>query len=103
VHVIVYTTTSDIDEARNISSYVVENKLAACVNMHPISSIYTWDDKTEEDSEMALSIKTTSDNFEAVSEAIKSLHSYDLPAIISWEIDGDKDYLEWISDSVRKK
>ncbi|WP_406662372.1 divalent-cation tolerance protein CutA [Methanolobus sp. ZRKC3] len=103
MYLIIHTTTSTPEEAKKIASYLVENKLAACVNMHSISSVYSWNGKTEEDHEIALSIKTTSENLDAVSEAIKSMHSYELPAIIYWEIDGDKDYLKWISDSTIKK
>lgn len=103
MHTIVYTTTSSIDEAKKIATHLIDSKLAACINIHPISSVYRWDGKVEEDEEFALSIKTISDNFDAISEAIRSMHSYELPAIISWEIDGDKDYLNWIKDSTVTK
>lgn len=99
MHVIVYTTTSDIDEAKKIASHLVDRRLAACANIHPISSVYRWNEKIEEGEEFALSVKTISDNFDAVSKTIKSMHSYELPAIISWEIKGDKDYLDWITES----
>ncbi|WMW22558.1 divalent-cation tolerance protein CutA [Methanolobus mangrovi] len=96
---IVYTTTKDEEEAKRIAHKLVEQKLAACVNMHPIDSIYMWEGKIEEDREIALSIKTTTCRVEAITECIKRMHSYDLPAIISWEIDGEEEYLKWISDS----
>ena len=103
MYIIVYTTTPSIEEAKKISTYLVDKNLAACVNMHPISSIYKWNGKIEEDDEIAISIKTTSDNLNDISEAIKSMHSYKLPAITSWEIDGDKDYLNWIKESTVRK
>ncbi|WP_340818686.1 divalent-cation tolerance protein CutA [Methanolobus sp. WCC4] len=98
---IVYTTTGNKEEARRIASRLVEQKLAACVNMHPIDSIYEWEGRIEQDTEIALSIKTTSSKVETVTGCIKEMHSYDLPAIISWEIKGEKQYLEWIAGSTR--
>ena len=96
---IVYTTTKDENEAKRIAYELVEQKLAACVNMHPVDSIYMWEGKVEEDREIALSIKTTTGRVEAITECIKRIHSYDLPAIVSWEIEGEKEYLKWIKDS----
>lgn len=99
---IVYTTTENREEAKIIASRLVEQKLAACVNMHPIDSIYEWKGKIEEEREIALSIKTVSENVEAVTSSIKEMHTYDLPAIISWNIEGEKEYLEWIRESTNQ-
>lgn len=99
---IVYTTTGNKDEAKRIASRLVEQKLAACVNMHPIDSIYVWEGNVEEETEIALSIKTKSSNVEPVTQCIKEMHSYELPAIISWKIEGEKQYLEWIRGSTDK-
>lgn len=96
---IVHTTTKDKEEARRIARRLVEQKLAACVNMYPIDSVYVWEGKIEEDIEVALSIKTTSNRVELIKECIRTMHNYDLPAIISWKIDGEKEYLKWIADS----
>ena len=63
--------------------------------MHPISSVYVWDGKVEDDSEIAMFVKTTSDKFDEINAMVKSLHSYDMPCVISWEIKGDGDYLDW--------
>ncbi len=99
---IVYTTTKDKEEAKRIASALVEQKLAACVNMHPIDSVYVWEGKVEEEPEIALSIKTTSDMITPVTTCIQNMHSYDLPAIICWKIDGENEYLEWIAETVKK-
>ena len=102
MHSIVYTTTSSKEEARKIARELVERKLAACVNIHPIDSIYEWEGKIEEDEEFALSIKTTTSKVPEVTGHIKKVHSYELPAIISWEITGEAEYMKWISANVRK-
>ena len=100
--IVVYITAGNADEAKKIAHALVSNNLAACVNMHPISSVYVWDGKLEEDSEIAMSVKTTSDKFDEINDMVHSIHSYDLPCVISWEIKGDGEYLDWISGCVHK-
>lgn len=95
---IVYSTTESRDEARKIAGELVKSKLAACVNIHHIDSIYSWEGQIEEDEEFAISVKTTTSKVQKVTDRIKEMHSYELPAIVSWEISGDKEYLEWISE-----
>ncbi len=81
---------------------LVSRRLAACANIHPINSIYMWNDEMVEDNEVALILKTTSERFKELKETVVSLHSYDLPCIISWEVTGEKKYLQWISDETGK-
>ncbi len=99
---IVLTTTGSEDEARRIANYLVENQLAACVNLIPqIESIYRWQGKVESSHEWLLLIKTTADKFAGVRDAIRELHSYELPECIAIAIeDGSPDYLKWIEQSV---
>lgn len=99
---IVLSTAGSEDEARKIAQYLVENHLAACVNIIPrVESIYRWQGKVESAQEWLLLIKTSAEKFSAVRDAIGELHSYDLPECIALEInDGSKEYLEWIGDSL---
>lgn len=99
---IVLSTAGSEEEARKIARYLVENQLAACVNIVPhIESIYRWQSKVETSREWLLLIKTTSANFSTVKDAIRELHSYDLPECISVVIeDGSSEYLNWIGESV---
>ncbi|HEV2467843.1 MAG TPA: divalent-cation tolerance protein CutA [Candidatus Sulfotelmatobacter sp.] len=100
---IVLCTAGSEEEARNISRYLVEQKLAACVNIVPqIESIYRWDGKVESSREWLLLIKTTVAKFSKVRDAIVELHSYDVPECIAVNIeDGSSDYLRWIEESVK--
>jgi periplasmic divalent cation tolerance protein len=100
---IVLSTAGSETEARKIARHLVENQLAACVNVVPqIESIYRWEDKIESAREWLLVIKTTSQNFAAVRDAILELHSYDCPECIALPIeDGSVAYLEWIGQSVK--
>ena len=99
---IVLTTSGSEDEARRIANYLVENQLAACVNMIPrIESIYRWQGKVESSQEWLLLIKTSADKFSGVRDAIRELHSYELPECVAIAIeDGSPDYLQWIEQSV---
>lgn len=100
---LVLTTCGSEEEAERIAQYLVENLLAACVNVIPqIKSIYRWQDKVESAREWLLVVKTTSKNFDQVRDAIRGLHSYEVPECISLTVDdGSATYLEWIDDSVR--
>jgi periplasmic divalent cation tolerance protein len=100
---IVLSTVGSEDEGRKIARYLVENRLAACVNILPqIQSIYRWQGNVESDREWLLLIKTTAEKFPAVRDAVRMLHSYELPECIAINIeDGSIDYLEWIEQSVK--
>jgi periplasmic divalent cation tolerance protein len=99
---IVLSTASSEDEARKIALYLVEQQLAACVNVVPrIESIYRWQGKVETSRECLLLIKTTAEKFPGVRDAIRELHSYELPECVAISIeDGSDAYLEWIDQSV---
>jgi periplasmic divalent cation tolerance protein len=100
---IVLSTAGSQDEARKLAHHLVERQLAACVNIVPqIESIYRWQGKVESSQEWLLLIKTTAERFPAVRDAIRELHSYDLPECVALTIeDGSPDYLKWLADSVR--
>jgi periplasmic divalent cation tolerance protein len=100
---IVLTTVGSEDEARKIAQHLVEHRLAACVNIVPrIESVYRWQGKVEASQEWLLLIKTSVEKFPAVRDAIRELHSYDLPECIAVNIeDGSADYMEWLADSLR--
>ena len=100
--ILILTTASTKTEADQIANKLVQEKLAACVNIIPnIKSIYRWKDKINEDSEYLLIIKTVKRVEEDVFENICKLHSYDTPEMISIPVTGgEKNYLNWLSKSV---
>ena len=97
----VLTTCGTKEEAQKMARALVERGLAACVNIVPaIESVYRWQGKVESATEWLLLIKTTAARFEAVRDAIRELHSYDLPECIMLSIeDGSTEYLKWIEES----
>jgi periplasmic divalent cation tolerance protein len=100
---IVLSTAGSEDEARKIAKHLVEQKLAACVNIVPkIESVYRWQGKVESNREYLLLIKTSSEKFPEVRDAIRELHSYELPECIALAVeDGASAYLQWLEDSVK--
>ena len=100
--ILVFTTAGSEVEASKIARALVERRLAACVNILPrIKSVYRWEEKIEESQEWLLVIKTGQELFDKVRDAIKELHSYELPECISIQIeDGSSEYLRWINTSV---
>lgn len=100
---LVVTTCANTREAELLAKDLVERKLAACVQMHTINSVYRWQDKVEQESEVQLMIKTTSRTYPRLEEWIKDHHSYDVPEIIALPIEaGSKEYLRWIEKSVER-
>ncbi len=100
---IVLTTAGSQDEATKIANHLVENQFAACVNIVPrIKSIYRWQGKMESSREWLLLIKTTAEKFPAVRDAIRELHSYELPECICLAIeDGSPAYLQWVNECLK--
>src|SRR3569832_640921 len=99
---LILSTASAKVEAQEIARALVERKLVACVNIvGPIDSIYRWKGEVETSQEFLLLMKTEAEKFQAVREAIKALHSYEVPEVIQLPIEnGLTSYLSWISESV---
>ena len=96
--------TAPMDKGVEIGRKIVEEKLAACVNLIPkVRSIYAWQGQIEDEEEVMMLCKTANAVVERLSWRIKALHPYDVPEIIAVEIDeneGNPDYFKWVRDSV---
>ncbi|MGC8787070.1 MAG: divalent-cation tolerance protein CutA [Anaerolineae bacterium] len=102
-HLVVLITASSTEEAQRIAHALVEERLAACVNLiAPIESVYRWQEQVQVDQEVLLIVKTTAAAIEKLAERVKQLHSYELPEIIALPIlAGAKDYLRWIDEQTQ--
>lgn len=96
---VVLVTAGSESEALSLGNMLVGEKLAACVNIVPIQSIYTWQGTVQQEAEWQLLIKTDLDLFTALEQRVRELHSYELPEIIALPIlNGSADYLAWIGE-----
>jgi periplasmic divalent cation tolerance protein len=101
--VVVLSTVPNDESAEKIARTLVEEKLAACVNVHsPMTSIYHWNGAVERDTERQLVMKTTRACVDALKERLTELHSYDLPEFIVLHADGGSAaYLAWVESSLK--
>ena len=96
---IVLTTCPDMACDERIARALVEEELAACVNiLPPMRSIYRWKGKIEDATEQLLVIKSAVARFPAIRDRLRTLHPYELPEIIAVPIaDGLPEYLAWLN------
>lgn len=96
---LVITNLPDAESARALAVQLVEQRVAACVNiLAPCHSIYRWEGKIEEAEEVPLLIKTSASRYAALEEAIRAYHPYELPEIVAVSIEkGLPGYLAWLA------
>ena len=99
------TTTDSAELAQRIGYALVEDRLAACVQIDgPLRSTYRWQGTVERAREWRLSIKTRSELFDAVSAAIASRHTYELPEILATPVaEGEERYLTWLDEQCERR
>ena len=102
-HIVTLCTVPNREAGEKIAAALVEEHLAACVNLVPgLSSTYRWKGKVERAEECLLLIKTGVSRFDVLKRRIQELHPYELPEIIALPIiHGSREYLKWITDSTK--
>ncbi len=102
-YVSIYITASNVEEAERIAGEVVKRRLAACANIvDKISSVYWWEGEVQKDNEALLFLKSRKDKIREIIDFVKSIHSYENPAIVVFPIvDGSDEYLKWIDEEVK--
>jgi periplasmic divalent cation tolerance protein len=97
---LVFITCKDSEEGKKIANELVQGRLAACVNLSKVESIYRWKGKVERSGEYLLIVKTVEERFEELRKKVKEIHSYEVPEIVGIKIEtGDKGYLDWLKES----
>jgi periplasmic divalent cation tolerance protein len=101
--VIVLTTMPDDARADELARTLVDERLAACVNVHgPMMSTYRWKGSVERDAERQLVIKTTRDRVAALEARLRLLHPYELPEFVVIGVESGSDaYLQWVGDETQ--
>ena len=99
----VYAVFANVEEAERIGRQVVDERLAACINILPaVRSVYRWKGAVEESNEAAAILKTSDERADALITRIAGLHSYDVPCIVSSSVDKILgSYADWVEDSTR--
>ena len=99
---VVLMTAPDLEVAERLARTLVEERLAACVNLVPgIRSVYRWEGAVEEANEVLLIAKTRSDCVDALGARVRDLHPYDLPETLALAVTGGAtDYLDWVCAEV---
>ena len=94
----VYMTAGDMEEARTIGRFLVESRLAACVNIvDNMKSLYWWEGEVQEDGEVILIAKTVNVKVPELIDKVKAMHSYECPCILALPIStGNTDFFKWL-------
>lgn len=99
---VILVTVDTQEVAQEIAGALVSDRLAACVNLYPIHSVYTWEGKVEQAAEWQLVIKTDLALFAKIADLLDMLHPYEVPEILALPIQqGSAPYLAWMADSTR--
>lgn len=103
--IVVLVTVGSEREAETIATALLEERLAACVNMtSPVRSLYRWEGRIADDREWQMVIKTQARLFEALAARVRALHSYDVPEIIALPVlAGTTDYVDWIQNETKSE
>ena len=99
---IVLCTAPDMEVARRLGRLLVEERLAACVNLVPeVRSIYRWQGEVCEEGEILMVVKTVQDQVAKLTEVLVEAHPYDLPEVVALNVrGGSADYMKWIVEEV---
>ena len=102
---VVYVTASGEEEAKRIARGLLEDKLAACINIIPkIVSVYEWEGKVVEDTEVLMMIKSPVKLLPQLTDKVYKLHSYDVAEVIATKVHGgSRKYIQWVQDISREE
>jgi len=99
--IIIYTTYPNMEEAKKVTSHLLQKKIIACANFFPISSSFWWKGKMDNSNEIVALLKTKKQNWEKVKSEIKKIHSYETPCIMKLDVEANEDYEDWIEKETK--
>lgn len=100
---LIYMTCENMAQAESLGAVLVERRLVACVNiLGGMKSMYWWEGKVEQAEEVVLIAKTKTVLVDEVTEAVKAMHSYDVPCVVAMPLEGgNPDFLKWIGEETK--
>lgn len=102
-YIIIKTTFANKKDAEEAAMKILDNKLAACIQLSETESYYRWNNKTERAHEYKLEIKTSGKNYQKVEKLIIKNHKYKIPEVVAYKINkGSKKYLNWMKKEVAR-
>lgn len=96
--IIALTTEASGEQAKALAMTLLEKRLAACVTLKTVESLYRWDGQLEQSSEVQLMIKSHASCAAALEQAVRELHSYTTPQWLLWHAEASGDYAAWLSE-----
>ena len=96
--ILFYITCKDDKEAKKIGKHLLDNGLIACANYFPIRNMYWWSGEVTSDKEFVLIAKTINEKKEQVIKEVKDIHSYTIPCILSFEVEANPEFMEWVNE-----
>ncbi len=100
---VVITTIDSLESAKKMAREIIKNKLAACVNIFPVNSIYYWENKVIEDNEVMLFIKTSEERAIKLRNWLLDNHPYKVPEILIMNAESNADYYDWLTNYIEKE
>ena len=98
-----YITFASRNDAEDVSGKVVQEHLAACANIFPITSQYWWQGELNSDDEWVAIVKTTNERWPELAARIEDLHPYDVPCIMRLQVSANPSYEEWIERETKRE
>lgn len=94
--IIIYITHNSLAEAKRVAGKLLADHLIACVNYFPIESAYWWKGEVTNSNEIVSLVKTRTENWDKVREAVEALHPYETPCIMKLDVTANQSYVDWI-------
>ena len=98
---LIYITCKDEKEAAKISKCLLEKRLIACSNIHPVRSMYWSKGKIQDEKEFAIVAKTLDKNYGKIKDEVSKVHSYDIPCILKINAEANESYEQWVKEEVK--
>lgn len=101
--ILIFVSFESMTDAENAANYLIDNKLAACVEIYPVTNFYIWKGEKTKAAEISGIIKTEDGYFEKVKTALEKVLSYEIPQIIELKAEAaNEKYLQWLKEAVKK-